>query len=286
MDIWKAYKLGIKLTLGTDRTMGRLPSLMHHPALIPRCLTPIDYVRYREFDFAFKAIKEYKPNPNTLLDVSSPKLFPLTIAQTNPKAHIFSIELLKDEVKQKLRAAETLGIHNFEATVQDARSLACDSDRFEAITSLSVLEHIAPENGGDISAAKELGRVTSPGGIAIITVPFAKSHFAEYKDGTVYERTANTEEKLFFQRFYDHNLLLNNIVKSSGLSTLEMQFIEERCFKNNSHKRLAQLINSTTKQNALFGPLFPIFSGLFLSRPRPLEKCRKPYIACLVLKKR
>ncbi|MFC1531997.1 hypothetical protein ACFL7M_01335 [Thermodesulfobacteriota bacterium] len=286
MDIWEAYKLGFKLNLRKNGGTKPLLRLVYHPPLLAHWLTPIDFVRYREFDFAFKAIKQYGPNPDSILDLSSPKLFPLTIAHTYPEADVHSVDILNHEATSGFAAAKILGINNFKVMVQDARFLGCESDRFEVVTSLSVFEHIAPEKNGDILAAKELGRVINQGGIAVVTVPFAKSYFAEYKAGTVYERTSDKGGKIFFQRFYDYNLLSNNIIKPSGLKVIYMRFIEERCFKTNPHKRLAQIINSSTKQNVLFGPFFFILSKIFLTNPRLLGNCTKPYIACLVLEKR
>jgi ubiquinone/menaquinone biosynthesis C-methylase UbiE len=54
-----------------------------------------------------------------------------------------------------------------------------------------VFEHIAPEQDGEIPAVKELARVLAPHGIAILTVPFSKKYFAEYRTGRVYERISS-----------------------------------------------------------------------------------------------
>jgi SAM-dependent methyltransferase len=169
--------------------------------------------------------------------------------------------------------------------VQDARAFRYDDRRFDLITSISVFEHIAPEIDGELPAVREMARVLAPGGVAVLTVPFSKKYFADYVTGAAYERTGAAGEPIFFQRFYDHELLMRNIVRASGLELLELQFIEERYFLKDPRKRMAHYINGTARQTFWFGPLYPLLSHMFLSPPKPLEKCRKPYLACIVLRK-
>lgn len=259
--------------------------LVRHPTYFASWLTPIDYVRYREFAFVLEVINRYMPSPRVVLDISSPKLLPLTIAYGIRAASVYAIDILSSEVRDVQTAAEYLCLPNLAAEVQDVRGLGLAADRFDLVTSVSVFEHIAPEKDGDVPAVRELGRVIASGGIAVITVPFAKSYFAEYRIGQVYERASRGDESVFFQRFYDYDLLMRNIVQASGLEVLYLGFIEERYFFRDPHKRLAHYINSSRRQNLIFGLWFPLLSHIFLSSPQSLEKCQKPYIACLVLRK-
>ncbi len=289
MNIWDCYKLGVQIYAGQPKSLKDklrlLLRIAHQPTNLARLLTPIDYVRYREFDFVLKAIHRYNPLSNNVLDIGSPKLLPLTLASHIPNSQIHSIDVLESEIQVVESAAEKLDITNIKPEIQDARVLGYPENRFDLVTSVSAFEHIAPERNGELLAARELGRVMATGGIAIITVPFARSYFAEYRIGKVYERISRKGEPIFFQRFYDYELLQKNIILAAGLEILYIGFIEERFFSKDPHKRLAFFINSSLKQNLIFGPWFPLLSRIFLSSPRPLEQCQKPYIACLVLRK-
>jgi ubiquinone/menaquinone biosynthesis C-methylase UbiE len=268
--------------------MGKIRLLLRlarYPSNLSRWLTPIDYIRYREFGFVLKAIDHFKPSVTSLLDIGSPKLLPLSLAHYFSKARVFSIDVLESEIHFIESAAARLNIRNLISEVQDAKALDYSDNQFDLVTSVSVFEHIFPERNGDIVAARELGRIMASNGIAIITIPFARLNFAEYRVGEVYERMSSDGAPIFFQRFYDYDLVMKNIVQASGLEILSMAFVEERFFSKDIHTRLAHYINSSPTQNLVFGPWFPLLSQIFLSPPRPLEACKKPYICGLVLRK-
>ncbi len=289
LNVWTAYRLGFQLKSGARRGAAgatrAIAKLAAKPKQLVRCVSPIDYVRYREFDFAFRAAARHAPAPRRVLDISSPKLVPLTLARQNPSAQVFATDVLDREVNWVRGAAERLGLKNVTAEVQDARSLAYPDDHFDLITSISVFEHIAPEIDGELPAVRELARVLAPGGTAVLTVPFSRNYFADYKTGEVYERSSAAGEPIFFQRFYDRDLLMRNIVRASGLELVELQFIEERFFLKDPRKRMAHYINASPRQNFWFGPWYPLLSHVFLSAPKALERCGKPYLACVVLRK-
>ena len=288
--LWDAYRLGVRVGARWPRTAQararRVASLLRYPPNLAYWLTPIDYVRFRELDFALRAVREFQPAPRRVLDISSPKLLPLTVAKGAPEARVLAIDIVPDEVESVRSAAEYAGVENLSAELADARALRCEDGSFDLITSISVFEHIAPEADGDVPAARELGRVLAPGGVAVLTVPFSTSYFAEYREGTVYERASERGEPIFFQRFYDLDALRRNIIEPSGLEVASLGFVEERLFSSDPHRRMAHYINSNNRQKLFFGPLFFPLSRIFLSAPRPLDECRKPYIACLVLRKR
>ncbi|HEX7239415.1 MAG TPA: class I SAM-dependent methyltransferase [Longimicrobiaceae bacterium] len=289
LDLWSAYRLGVRLGSRWPRTLGqkarRLAGLVRYPPNLVYWLTPIDYVRWRELEFALDAVRRFMPSPRAVLDVSSPKLLPVTVAAAVPGATVHATDIVDDEVAYVASAAEHLGLGNVVAEPADARAMKYPDGAFDLVTSVSVFEHIAPEADGDVPAARELARVLAPGGVAVITVPFAKEYFAEYREGSVYEREAGAEERIFFQRFYDSAVLERNIIGPSGLEVAFLGFIEERHFSRDPHTRMAHYVNATGRQKLVFGPWFYPLSRVFLSRPKPLEECEKPYIACLVLRK-
>lgn len=289
ISLWDSYRLGVRTVSRWPSTWSgrarRLGGLLKYPPNLVNWLTPIDFVRFREFEFAFDAIRRYHPEPRRVLDLSSPKLLPLTVAHRFPAAEVRSTDIVDEEVRQVAEAANHLHLPNLTAEIKDARALDFPDASFDLVTSVSVFEHIAPEADGDIPAARELGRVLAPGGIAILTVPFSRTYFAEYREGQVYERAAGESERNFFQRFYDSERLQRTVIEPSGLEAVSLTFIEERLYSQDPHRRVAHRVNSTGRQKMVYGPWFFPLSRIFLSAPKPLDDCRKPYIACLVLRK-
>jgi len=289
IDVWQAWRLGARLAVkdwASRRTiLRRCLSIIRHPSYLITWLTPISYTRQREFAFVFENIARHKPCPRAILDISSPKLLPVTIAYTRPETRLDSIDIVEDEVSWTTNAKAHLALSNLTPTVADARTLPFDNEKFDLVTSVSVFEHIAPEKDGEVPAARELGRVLTPGGVALLTVPFARVYFAEHRTGRVYERVSTEGEPIFYQRFYDLDLLKQNLAAASGLQLVSLNFIEERFFSTNPRKRLANYIGKNQGQTLAFGLFYPLLARIFLSRPKPLERCTKPYIACLVLRK-
>ena len=289
IGLMHAWRLGARLAVkdwASRRTISRrCLSIIRHPSYLITWLTPISYTRLREFAFVFENIARYKPSPTAILDIGSPKLLPVTISYSRPERRLDSIDIAEGEVLWTTKAKAHLGLSNLTPTVADARRLPFDNEKFDLVTSVSVFEHIAPEKDGEVIAARELGRVLAPGGVALLTVPFARVYFAEYQTGRVYERVSANGAPIFYQRFYDLDLLKQNLVTASGLQLVSLNFIEERFFSNNPRKRLANYIRRTQGQRLAFGLFNPLLARIFLSRPKPLEHCAKPYIACLVLRK-
>ncbi|HRK32598.1 MAG TPA: class I SAM-dependent methyltransferase [Tepidisphaeraceae bacterium] len=285
LSVWSAYQLGLLAKTGGDRNLvGWIARHLHQPSKLAWLLSPIDFLRYRELGFALEAIAKLPRPPQRVLDLSSPKLLPLTLAHALPSASVLSTDLLAHEVNWSRGKAVALGLSNLQARQEDARCLSFDSDCFDLVTSISVFEHIAPEADGDAPAIAELARVLAPGGTAVITVPCSRTYHADYIKADVYERQAGSEP-LFFQRFYTPQMLHERFVRSSGLTLKRLDYIEERCFSSDPKQRVAHWINCSTLQNRVFGPMYPMLSKVFLSEPRPLARCRKPYVACLQLVK-
>lgn len=293
MNIWDSYKIGFRAFPGTSDHSSLAPRgnrgkakeiLLFFYHLVLR-ISPIDYVRWREFAFAMEAIDTYMPSPEKILDISSPKLLPMTFAANWKSSSVVSTDILESEVSSVETMGKRLRLDNLSCERMDARSLRFPDNSFDLITSISVLEHIAPENGGEGPAIREIHRVLSSGGVVILTVPFSRTYFAEYKKGNVYERKSDRGENQFFQRFYDWKTLMDNIVRSSSLELVSLRFIEERIFAKNPRKRLSHYISGTWLRTLVFGPFYPLLSRVFLTGPKHLEDCRNPYLACLVMKK-
>lgn len=287
MNVWTAWKVGMRTKTGGDgsrRAVFReVAKNLHKPERLSWTLRPMDFLRYREFDFALRAISEM-PKPARILDLSSPKLLPLTLAANLPECECISTDILEKEVDWTSEKSRLLKLGNLDSRQADARRLKFPSNHFDLVTSISVFEHIAPEIDGDLPAIREMARVLRPGGFAVITVPAARQYMADFQNADVYERKADGEPN-FFQRFYTPQMLQRNFIDEPDLEQVDLRFVEERYFSPNPRHRVAHWVNCSPRQNMLFGPLYPLLSHVFLSQPKPWEKCEKPYIACMVLRK-
>jgi len=138
-----------------------------------------DRLHSRSIEYPFGAWK--LPSPlGKILDVGSTKGASIWIdwlASLNCELYLTDFDT---------PANSTIG---HEIVQADVRSLPFSDDSFDAITAISVVEHIGlpscQVNGptqpsvdefGDGNAVKELIRVLKPGGTLIITVPLGKSH--------------------------------------------------------------------------------------------------------------
>lgn len=251
----------------------------------PPFSTPIDYTRFREFAFGYEEVRAAARTGSRLLDVGSPKTFPLALAAAFREVEVTALDIVHEEVAWlALRAGPA--DNGARPARGDVRALPFADASFDLATSISALEHVAPEDGGDAAAVRELARVLRPGGRLVATLPFAPAGFVEHQTGAVYERTAAAGEAIFFQRFYDEAGLRRLFGGVPGLETIRFDVIHERLAREVS-RRWARVFTRTPRRARLVAPLYPLLGHLLLSAPRPLGGARgRPYLACVVCRKR
>jgi hypothetical protein len=88
-----------------------------------------------------------------------------------------------------------------------------------------VLEHIP--GAGDTLAFGEIVRVVRPGGIIVVTVPYAASYHETFVAGPVYEREYGGEP-VFFERHYDSETLRSRLIGNSSTQLLNLELWGER----------------------------------------------------------
>jgi len=180
-------------------------------------------MRCAEFALAFAQLSL---NPGIkVLDVGSPQWFSLYLANLFPEINFYYINILDSELSQIRDIAKCLGINNLNYYNQDVRSLEFDSNYFDKAVSISVIEHIAPEVGGDILALNEIRRVLVSQGELTLSVPLKDTPKVVYVNGDVYERT--TEKNNFFAREYDLTQFKALLYKTN-YSIKEKSFIIEK----------------------------------------------------------
>lgn len=190
-------------------------------------LNPVSGVRYFEFDFADHCLEG--STGQMLLDVSSPRLFPLwaaakrnlKVTMVNPDQHDIqeSRSLLRF-----LENAKQIDIYDHVF----ATKLPFADNSFDLISCISVIEHL--NNREDTLAINEFGRVVKPGGKIILTFPVNNQFIEEYRASDPYgtqDKNSDTDQ-YFFQRFYDEATINRRLLSVPGLKVVKKEYFEEK----------------------------------------------------------
>lgn len=184
---------------------------------------PIDYMRYAEFNAILNHL-EVVPDTK-ILDISSPQWFSLYLAKQNPKTNFVYTNVIDNELSPFKEICRALDIQNLSYFKEDVRNLTFDTNTFDQVISISVIEHIYPASGGDILALNEISRVLKPDGKLHLTVPYKEEKSIVYIDGPVYERKQGNHN--FFAREYDSSSFFS-LVEESHLFPQHISFIVEK----------------------------------------------------------
>lgn len=144
---------------------------------------PIDYMRWAEFAALLPRLALWPAE--RVLDVGSPQWLTLALADAHPETELVYTNIIERELAPFHRIAEVLGLSNVTYQVEDARALTFDDATFHHVVSVSVIEHIFPEVGGDEQALRELVRVLRPDGRVHLTMPCKDRRNVIYLDGAV-----------------------------------------------------------------------------------------------------
>lgn len=225
------YSIGLKLM------MRRKIRLVASQKLLS---SPMDSVRYFEFDFFYHRFLSY-PYCMDYLDVSSPRLFPALIL--DKFQHVTAI-LVNPDKKDLNITRELFVACGFEKRCSFLSNLIeglpLPDDSFDVITSMSVIEHIPGD--GDIIAIKEMWRLLKPGGKLLISVPGACMAFEEYIDYNEYGLLLPDEDSYVYgQRFYDKRLLEDRFWHMTGNPTSMVIYGEKNAgyFMRNRQEKIA-----------------------------------------------
>jgi SAM-dependent methyltransferase len=188
-----------------------------------RVVCPVDYARYAEFA---AIINDFEINSKmVVLDVSSPQWFSLYLASKYPSCKFEYINILESEISEYPNIAKALDIHNISYCKEDVRGMQYANNTFDRIISISVIEHVYPENDGDKKALSEIYRVLKHRGEFLFTVPFKSNRNILYVNDGVYERTE--KKRNFFAREYDRDMFYD-LVNASDFKLTSSWYICER----------------------------------------------------------
>lgn len=136
-----AYQPGCKIPIALPHDIKgrirRIVSAIRHPVYILQWFTPIAFVRWREFQYAFSALSRFSNRPRRILDIASPKLFPITFAHECSDCRVDTIDLVEADLSELKRGRDYLSLSNLHPQRMDARTLNFPNRAFDAITSIS-----------------------------------------------------------------------------------------------------------------------------------------------------
>lgn len=175
-------------------------------------VAPLDSVRYFEFDFMWNAVERIKIE--SYLDVSSPRMLPLMIADRTANLVADLINPDKKDLPMTISLAKSFGVADkcrFHGCLIEDAPLKPES--FDLITSMSVIEHI-PD---DRAAIQKIWDLLKPGGVLLISIPCAAKASEEYTNLNDYELIDRDESGfVFWQRYYDEALIQQRIYSIIG----------------------------------------------------------------------
>ncbi|MBT9538262.1 class I SAM-dependent methyltransferase [Thiobacillus sp.] len=189
-----------------------------------RVSRPIDYMRYAEFG-AVLARLQLQPG-SLVLDAGGPQWLTFALAAKHPQVQFQYVNFADYELQPFEKIRTLLQLDNLVISKEDLRQLSFSDNQFDEIFSISVLEHIFPEEGGDIVALRELKRVLKQGGSLVITTPCKDKPNVVYVQGGVYERNSPTNEKQFYAREYSAPSL-KALIGHADFTDTEIAYISE-----------------------------------------------------------
>jgi SAM-dependent methyltransferase len=224
-----------------------------------KLILPISYWRTVEFGYVLRSLD--LPPGATVLDLGSPKDLAVILARQRGY-RVVATDILLSEANRgrsmweaQRRRRDRSG--TVRCQVVDGRELPYANDTFDASYSVSVVEHI-PEVGDEM-AARELVRVTKPGGRVVITVPFAEVAYESHVHEDVYERK-HTGKPVFWERHYDSRTLESRLLAPSQGRLRELEIWGE------SRVRVEKMLSRFPMLRLLLSPAEALLAWRFLIR--------------------
>lgn len=178
----------------------------------------IDIYRNYEYVFPYRWLKDKLNHDSKVLDIGSSSTTWATLIFNEFKCNTYATDIdLKQLEMQKHYLYNIGGIEEldkkFFIECQDATKMTYENSTFDAICSISALEHI-PDRG-DIDAIHEISRVLKNDGYFIFTAPyspeFSESVTEHYHHG--------------YEKRYDMNAIENRFSSVKGLKREKLLFI-------------------------------------------------------------
>ena len=187
-------------------------------------LVPVISTRYFEFAFVKEALPAHS---RYCLDVSSPALFSLFMANRCPEMIITMINPNSQDISQTNKIVEKLDIPNIYTSVKALHELKPPNEGYDCIWSISVLEHISGAYD-DSQSMRMLYAVLKSGGRLIITVPVDRRFWIEYRNQDSYGTQPIEKDGYFFARFYDLDAIWERLLSPIECEPTQIRWFGER----------------------------------------------------------
>ncbi|MGE4233905.1 MAG: class I SAM-dependent methyltransferase [Bacteriovoracia bacterium] len=232
--------------------------------------SPTRYPEYLVFLAIIKNIvRSFGEKDLYALDVGSPKMFSLLAVKEFSNLDLVSTDVWPTAIKEATtyvgglnkKQLKKLRLEVADITEPFLESAIPAQGYFDLVYSMSVIEHITPEVGGDNLALQAITKITRPGSYVLFSVPVDTIARSEYDDRPVYGGQSNNAEQYFFQRVYDStsvDSLLNNVKTDYAL---EQSILIKWPADRFAFRKFWEIKNTTIR--GLAGPIFPYFSSSF-----------------------
>ena len=224
-------------------------------------LYPMDSTRYFEFDWAWSVLRRIG-RLQAYLDVSSPRFFPMCVARRPEVDRAVLLNPDAADLDTTEAWASALGIAGkCRFLQQSVESVGGHEGTFDAITSISVFEHIAEEG----AALRALRAMLKPGGTALLTLPCAAAGYDQYRDYDEYGLAPpDAEGRYFFQRFYDAASLEERILPIMGAPRRMVVYGEREAgfFGRNAEAKMRGLPYPFWREGYMMGRNFRIYPSI------------------------
>lgn len=189
-------------------------------------LTPVNSVRYWEFDFVDRHLPR---SGSEALDVSSPRILSLYLAHHGRFARIVVSNPDGTDLSETRKLVNACRLRRIETRLGNAVEVTALPAAYDSIWSVSVVEHIPGENS-DAQAVSAMYRALKPGGTLAITVPTDRYFWNEYRRDDLYGLGLAPEEdgSHFFQRYYDLEAIEARIIDRVGTRPTAIEWFGER----------------------------------------------------------
>jgi len=205
------------------RSLGLKALLRGERAGLRMILAPVSITRYWEFPFVRRHLS---PNPGRCLDISSPRLFSYYVASRMRPNSVRMLNPDRVDAAVTERIARRCGI-DLQVEVAPVSAMNPDTERFNSIWSISVIEHIGED--GDIDAMRRMYGALAPGGRLLVTVPVDRNSWDEYRPTDTYALGApRGPDGWFFQRWYDQAAIASRLLDPIDAGGAQLEWFGER----------------------------------------------------------
>jgi hypothetical protein len=176
-------------------------------------LYPMDSTRYFEFGWVWSRLQRLS-GVRTYLDISSPRLLPLSYVRRSDVERAWLVNPDSSDLETTRRWADALSLTGrCSFSDEPIESSRLDEGRFDAITSISVFEHIVNEG----PALARVRSLLAPRGTLLLTLPCTAAGYDQFRDYDEYNLAKpDAQGRYFFQRFYDASSLRDRVFSILG----------------------------------------------------------------------